>query len=292
MNGNRFYIVDVFAKRKYSGNQLAVVLPQGKISGGEMQKIAAEFNFSETTFILSSEAGADGFSVRIFTPREEVPFAGHPTLGTAFIIRNELLKGSADTITLDLPVGPIPVSCGGGSNILWMKQINPLFGGTYAAEGAAEMIGVSAADIDGRFPVQEVSTGLPFIIIPLKSLAAVKKARTVTEKYNEFFAGRRPLPVFLFSAETYSGENQLNARMFADLFGIAEDPATGSACGCLAGYLVRHRYFGPGKIDIRVEQGYEIGRESILYLRAEESGARIDVNVGGEVFMVAGGMLY
>lgn len=293
MKNNKYFIVDVFAKQKYAGNQLAVVLMSKKIGDEEMQKIADEFHFSETTFITSTEKRNKGYDVRIFTPREEVPFAGHPTLGTAYIIRNEIEKSSGDTINLNLKAGQIPVSFeSGGSNILWMKQINPVFGEVFDRKSVAGIIGLDERDVDERFPVQEVSTGLPFIIVPLKNLKAVKKACTVREAQTDFFKDRAPLPVFFFSPETYGRENQLNARMFAELFGIAEDPATGSACGCLAGYLIRYKYFGGNKIDICVEQGYEIGRESILFLRAEETPHEIDVRVGGEVFKVAEGELW
>ena len=293
MKKNRYYIVDVFAIQKYAGNQLAVVLMSENIGDDEMRKIADEFHFSETAFITSTEKRDGGYDVRIFTPREEVPFAGHPTLGTAYIIRNEIEKNPGDTINLNLKAGRIPVSFeSGGSNILWMKQINPVFGETFDAKRAAGIIGLDEGDVDERFPVQEVSTGLPFIIIPLKNLKAVKKACTVREAQIGFFKGRTPLPVFFFSPETYSRKNDLNARMFAEFIGIPEDPATGSACGCLAGYLVKYKYFGGNAIDILVEQGYEIGRESILHLRAKETSDGIDVRVGGEVFKVAEGVLW
>lgn len=293
MKNNKYFIVDVFAKQKYAGNQLAVVLMSEKIGDEEMQKIADEFHFSETAFITSTEKSNKGYDVRIFTPREEVPFAGHPTLGTAYIIRNEIEKSPDDTVLLNLKAGQIPVSFeSGGSDILWMKQIDPVFGEVFDRRSVAGIIGLDEGDVDERFPVQEVSTGLPFIILPLKNLEAVKSAHTVRDRYVEFFRDRTPLPVFFFSPETYSRENHLNARMFAEFFGIAEDPATGSACGCLGGYLIKYKYFGGNKIDIRVEQGYEIGRESILYLRAEETSGEIDVRVGGEVFKVAEGVLW
>jgi len=293
MKKNKYYIVDVFAKQKYAGNQLAVVVMSEKIDDTQMQKIADEFHFSETAFITSTEKRNGGYDVRIFTPREEVPFAGHPTLGTAYIIRNEIEKNPDDTIILNLKAGRIPVSFeSGGSNILWMKQINPVFGETFDAKKAAGIIGLDISDVDERFPVQEVSTGLPFIIIPLKNLKAVKKACTVRESQTDFFKDKPPLPVFFFSPETYGRENHLNARMFAEFFGIPEDPATGSACGCLAGYLVKCKYFGGNIIDILVEQGYEIRRESILHLRAKETCDEIDVRVGGEVFKVAEGVLW
>ncbi len=295
MDGFRYFIVDVFAKERYTGNQLAVVILSKNICDSEMQKIACEFHFSETSFILSETMRDDGFDVRIFTPFEEVPFAGHPTLGTAFIIRNELLNRSVNKVVLNLKVGKIPVTFERSRNleILWMKQINPIFGNIYDNKEISGLIGINESDIDDRYPIQEVSTGIPFVIIPLKTLMAVKSAHTIKERYPIVFKDEKAKPLFIFSPQTYNRENQINARMFADPFGIPEDPATGSANGCLAGYLVKYKYFGYNKINnISVEQGYEIGRESLLYLTAEEKKGSIDVYIGGKVFKVAEGKLF
>jgi trans-2,3-dihydro-3-hydroxyanthranilate isomerase len=289
-----FYILDVFAEEKYAGNQLAVVTNAGSLTSEQMQKIAKETNFSETTFILSDQPHDGGYDVRIFTPAVEVPFAGHPTLGTAFIIQQEIIQKQIDTVNLNLKVGQIPVMLnydGKQAGILWMKQIEPIFGKIIEPELVSEVLGIEASDIDKRFPIQEVSTGLPFIIVPLKTLDAVKRARTVKDKLFDLVKDTNAKVIFLFCPQTYNDSNQLNARMFADYFGIAEDPATGSANGCLAGYLVKYNYFGKSKIDIRVEQGYEIGRPSLLYLKASEKDGKIDVSVGGKVIMVAKGEL-
>jgi len=149
---------------------------------------------------------------------------------------------------------------------------------------------LSLEDFDRRFPVQEVSTGLPFIIVPLKSLAAVKRAHvnmdSLLELAKELKAG-----ILVFCPETYVEGNDLNVRVFVDLFGIAEDPATGSGNGCLAGYLSRYGYFGTDKVNVRVEQGYEVGRRSLLLLKAECKAGVIRVNVGGNVVFVAAGKL-
>jgi trans-2,3-dihydro-3-hydroxyanthranilate isomerase len=294
--GHRFFIVDVFGERKYSGNQLAVVLPSGPIGDAEMQSIALEFNFPETTFILDARAKQGAYRVRIFTPRKEVPFAGHPTLGTAWIIRKLLAKTGTGEIVLDLKAGRIPVRFEtGGSELLWMKQLAPVFGKTHEPKAIAKVLGLSVKDFDARFPIQQVSTGMEFLLVPLKNLAAVKKARTDLGAYRNYFDAHSGagdgLPIFLFSPETYEPANRINARMFADLFGIPEDPATGSANGCLAGYLVRHRYFGPGPVNARVEQGYEMGRKSLLHLDVRARGRSIEVQVGGKVFEVAEGRL-
>ena len=283
----KFYIVDVFAEKKYTGNQLAVFRNAGTLSDTEMQKIAREMNYSETTFILS-EKWENGYDVRIFTPEREVPFAGHPTLGTAYIIQKEIVRKTVKTIILNLKIGRIPVTI--NDDVLWMKQKSPVFGEILESNQVAQVLDVDKNDIDGRSPIQEVSTGLPFIIVPLKSLDALKKIRINREKYFELIEDLEAKAILVFCPEAYNKENHLNARVFAEYYGVYEDPATGSANGCLAAYLVKHRYFGKNRIDIRVEQGYEIKRPSLLFLRAEEKeNGDIDVMVGGKVVMVAKG---
>jgi trans-2,3-dihydro-3-hydroxyanthranilate isomerase len=284
-----FHIVDVFAERKYAGNQLAVVRGAGRLSDREMQEVALEMNYSETTFLLDEEGREGAYAVRIFTPRAEVPFAGHPTLGTASVIRTEVIREPVDCVLLDLKAGRIPVDFGEG--FPWMRQLPPVFGDTYDADRVAPALGLDPGDLDGRYPVREVSTGLPAIIVPLWSLDALKRCRVDQERYRELVQGAGK-NLYVFCPETHEGGNDLAARMFADDLGVPEDPATGSAAGCLAGYLVEHRYLGVDGVDVRLEQGYEIGRPSLLYLRASRAeNGDIRVSVGGKVQPVARGEL-
>jgi len=290
----RFYILDVFAEEKYAGNQLAVVRGATSLSDDAMQKIAKEMNYSETTFILSDAPRDGGYDVRIFTPREEVPFAGHPTLGTAFVIQNEIMSGPAEKVVLNLKVGQIPVTIGRGqddADMLWMRQNAPVFGQVIEPAWIASVLSLDESDIDDRFPVEEVSTGLPVIVVPLKSLDAVKRAGIRRDEYFELIEETQAKAILVYCAETYAPEDDLNVRVFCDYYGVPEDPATGSANGCLAAYLVRHRYLGDDRIDIRVEQGYEIARPSMLYLKAGQNQGQIDVSVGGKVVMIAKGQL-
>jgi trans-2,3-dihydro-3-hydroxyanthranilate isomerase len=283
-----FYIVDVFAEKKYAGNQLAVFREASELAGETMQRIARETNFSETAFILSDEPRAGGFDVRIFTPGEEVPFAGHPTLGTAHIIRSEISKGKADTVSLNLKVGRIPVTFG-DDGYGWMKQVEPTFGKPHPAETMAAILNLPIDDIDGRFPVQEVSTGLPFFIVPLKTIAALKTAKIDRDKYFAYIKDSSAKGILVFCPQTHEAGNDISVRVFVDYFGVPEDPATGSGNGSLAGYLVKHRYFGKESVNIRSEQGYEIGRPSLLLLRAEEDSGHIRISVGGRSITVARG---
>ena len=294
MTKYQFYILDVFAEEKYAGNQLAVVRDAAALSDNQMLRITSEMNYSETTFILSEEPRQGGYDVRIFTPGAELPFAGHPTLGTAFVIQREIMKEPAETVILNLKVGRIPVTSGPGGkekDILWMKQINPIFGQVIEPESISRVLDLDESEIDDRFTIQEVSTGLPFIIVPLKSLDAVKRAKVNRDECFKLIEDTQAKMILVFCPETYNRENDLNVRVFCDYYSMPEDPATGSANGCLAGYLVKNRYFGNDRIDIRVEQGYEISRPSLLYLRAENKQEKIDVSVGGKVIMVAKGQL-
>lgn len=295
MTENTFYVVDVFAEEKYAGNQLAVFTQGHLYSDDEMQKLAKEMNYSETTFIFQRESSGNTFKVRIFTPEEEVPFAGHPTLGTAYIIVKEILKSPVPEVVLDLKVGKIPVSIAydeaGEAKTLTMKQVQPVFGAGMDAKTAAEILTVSKEEIDGRFPVQEVSTGLPFLIVPLKTLQSVRSVKVNQERFSKVFDRLTARAIMVFCPETYEEENTLNARVFVEYYGIPEDPATGSANGCLTGYLLKYNYFNSRQIDITVEQGYEINRKSILRLSGSMEEENINIFVGGRVIPVFKGQL-
>ena len=284
----RYTIVDVFTEVKYAGNQLAVFRDVHDLSGELMQQIAREINYSETTFIRSDQPTDDGYDVRIFTPREEVPFAGHPTIGTAHIIYEKILQGKADSVTLKLKAGRIPVMRS-RDGYLWMQQIPPTFSTIHAAGELANVIGLGVDEIDAHYPIQEVSTGLPFFIVPLKHHSSLKNARIDKQKYFDLIEHTTAKGILVFSPETHDPHNDLSVRVFVDYYGIPEDPATGSANGCLAGYLVRNRYLGQERVDCRVEQGREIGRPSILLLKAEQDGDNISITVGGKSVIVAEG---
>ena len=288
----RFYIVDVFAESRLSGNQLAVFRDCQNLSTGEMQRIAQEMHYSETTFVTSEEPRNGGYDVRVFTPAFELPFAGHPTLGTAYIIQTQVIGKPVTKVALNMKVGQIPVTFsykGGTPHVLWMRQKPPTFGKTLTRTRLAKILGLSASDLDSRYPIEVVDTGVPFVIVPLKGLKAIKKVNVNQPLLAKLLEETDGTVLLVFSPETYSKENDLNVRVLGLVTNIPEDPATGSGNGCLAAYLVKERYFGKDEIDIRVEQGFEIDRRSLLLLRARKTSSGIEVNVGGRVQFVARG---
>jgi trans-2,3-dihydro-3-hydroxyanthranilate isomerase len=287
-----FLILDVFATGKYTGNQLAVCLNAGELTDIQMQQIAREINFSETTFVTNSAPVNGGYNTRIFTPTTELPFAGHPTLGTAFAIQQEIVKDAVERVNLNYQVGQIPVDLNylnGEVDILWMHQQQPKFYDAVDVELLAAVIGVSPTDIDTRYPIEPVTTGLPFIIVPLKTLAAVSQAKLNLDLYNKTVANLPAQAILIFCAESIDPQRQLHVRVFTECFGIPEDPATGSANGCLAAYLAKHQYFGSPNVDITVEQGVEMGRSALLYLRANYTPEHCSVSIGGRVINIAKG---
>jgi trans-2,3-dihydro-3-hydroxyanthranilate isomerase len=287
-----YYLVDVFAEEKLQGNQLAVFIDEKGISSELMQRIAKEMNFSETTFIVGMDLENLVFKVRIFTTERELPFAGHPTLGTAFVIQQTIIKEQIQELTLDLKAGMIPVTFQYKENkpdVLWMKQLNPIFGKIHPPESIAEFLGLTPYDIDPDWPIQEVSTGVAFFLVPLKTREALIQVQLDKRKIGEYNKNTEAKWPLIFCKYPESPQNHLKVRMITS---HSEDPATGSANGCLAGYLAKYKYFGSSKVVVRVEQGAEIGRPSLLYLKSEDHGDVIDVYVGGKNSMVAKGELF
>lgn len=282
-----FIICDVFARKRFEGNQLAVFPDGAGLSDDEMQSLAREIHFSETTFILSGQANESGWPVRIFTPAREIPFAGHPTLGTAYVIWDRFLGRKPEEVKLDLKVGVVPVAVEEKGERLVMTQVPPTFGAAVERAAAAGVLGLAEADIDDRFPAQEVSTGLPFVIVPVRTLAAMQSIKVNLAEYYRLTDRLEAKAVLAFSPETIDPQCRLHVRVFCDYYDVPEDPATGSANGCLCAWLVKHRYLGKSEFAIHTEQGVEMKRPSLLYLQGTEKHDGILVRVGGGV-VVAG----
>jgi len=283
----KFYILDVFGKESYSGNQLATFLDFGTLSKKEMQKIASEINFSETTFITSNLLTDNGYSVRIFTPKSEIAFAGHPTLGTTYILKKYIDKTEKNHIILNLPVGQIPVTI--ENDEFWMTQKQPEFGQELSKSLLSKVTGLEINEIDDHFPILEVSTGLPFTIIPIKTLKSLKIAKIDQTEYERFITQTQAKGILVFCNEAREEGQSLSSRVFVNYLGIPEDPATGSATGCLAGYLLKTGYLKTTAIDISVGQGYEIERPSNLKIKARLIENLYEIKIGGKVHELAEG---
>jgi trans-2,3-dihydro-3-hydroxyanthranilate isomerase len=286
-----FTVVDVFAQHRYEGNQLAVF--HGEMpSGGEMQQIAREINFAETTFILDADGKENVFPVRIFTPEAEFPFAGHPTLGTAHVLREVFDRGTdAGGLCLQMKAGIIPVRWNPdmSDGIYTMCQNQPEFGARFPHQAAAVWTGLDLSDLDETLPVEWVSTGLPFVIVPLRSLDALRRAKMPTGVGREISRYHHAAGMLLFTHEGREKGHDLSVRVFIDEFGIAEDPATGSAHGCLAAWLLEHDPASSEEINMKSGQGHEVGRPSVLFLHAEKKSGRFTIQVGGHCITVAHG---
>ncbi|QJW89206.1 PhzF family phenazine biosynthesis protein [Spirosoma taeanense] len=292
-----FHLVDVFAEAKYQGNQLAVVEHDGELTSEQMLAIAREINFAETTFVDRRTLQDTAVAVRIFTPDQELPFAGHPTLGTAYVIREALLKTSPRQIVLKLGVGNIPVDFG-EDGVLWMEQKQPTFGQTYAHADVADFLGIQPGNLMMNLPVEEVSTGIMFQIVPVQSRAILNTLQPDAGKFLDFLkhhdrhVGTNRLGCLVFTTETYEPQHDLNCRMFYPMNAtVLEDSATGSANGCLLAYLLKHRVLDSTELQLRVEQGYAIPRPSLLYHdgRLGPDG-RYQLRIGGRVQPVATGL--
>jgi len=274
-----FVTVDVFASRALEGNQLAVFTDARGLSEVEMQAIASETRLSETTFIIPREEAterADGVKVRIFTVAEEMPFAGHPTLGTASVIAN---ARNLDAVALDLKVGKIPVTFTSTHDGRFgeMTQRDPEFGKIHDATEIAKATDIPLAEIDTSLPIQTVSTGFAFAIVPLRSLATLSKLEIDLKRAAAYLA-TTDAALFFFVTRDTNDEAGLRARM---LFYGGEDPATGSASGCAAAWMVRHGVAKPEE-QVLILQGVEMKRPSRILVRASRDGARVhNVRVGG-----------
>ena len=298
---------DVFSSRPLEGNSLAVFLDGRGLSDAEMQAIAKEMNLSETTFILPRDAATErerGIRVRIFTVREELPFAGHPTLGTAFALRGrggadrvdagrvDGEKNGAGKVVLELNVGKVPVTFednAGAPAFGEMTQIDPTFGMQHEREAVARATGLRAQDFDDSLPIETVSTGLAYTVTPLKSLALMQNLQIDMNRAAEYLGKTAGKFFYFVTRETVDREARLHARM---LFYNGEDPATGSAAGCTAAWMVAHGVAKPEE-RVLIEQGVEMKRPSRIFVRASRGDNRVvNVRVGGNSVEIMRGEVF
>ncbi|MGH2517172.1 MAG: PhzF family phenazine biosynthesis protein [Ktedonobacterales bacterium] len=293
----RFLQLDVFTDHPFGGNQLAVFLDSDGLTDGEMQAIAREMNFSETTFVLPASEARALRRVRIFTPEAELPFAGHPVVGTTFALAytNVIHAGDTSPVYLELRVGTLAVDVLFDEQTLsfvWMHQPVPQFT-PWQGERAklAAAVGLSEADIAENLPIEHGSAGMPYLYVPLRSLEALARARPGADLPELLSVPEPHIGIYLFTLNTGATEVGARSRMFAPTMGVPEDAATGSAAGPFGVYLLRHGTLAPdadGDSRVRVEQGVEMGRPSRIEVAIEASGDTVrDVRVGGEAVVVA-----
>ncbi len=271
--------VDVFTDRALTGNSLAVFLDGRGLSTEDMQALARETNLSETTFILPGDAPAEktpektgGVRVRIFTVQEELPFAGHPTLGTAFVLHGQT---AAAEVRLDLNVGTVPVRFTeetGQPSFGEMTQKNPEFGATHRIQDIVPLTNLETADFDESTPIQTVSTGMPFTMVALRSLMAIQKLRLDLDRAAEYLARSGGKFLYFVCRETVDPKARLHARM---IFYNGDDPATGSAAGCCAAWMVAHGVAASDE-HVLIEQGLEMRRPSRIFVRATKQATKQD----------------
>ena len=294
-----YHLLDVFTDRQFGGNPLAVFpQPPPDLLPSVMQRIAQELNLSETTFVLPPTDPAHHCRLRIFTPAAELPMAGHPTVGSAYALAHLGRIGPLDaqtTLVFEEGVGPIGVTIHadrlGKPKEVWMRQPIPQFGDIYQDRRAiAAMLSLDESDLHSDAPVQVLSSGLPFLYVPVATLAAMARVRLRQDRWGALLAGSDAQNVFITTTETVEADSSAHSRMFAPALGVGEDPATGSASGPLAAYLLRYGLSDSG--DMIAEQGFEMGRPSFIRMRVERSGDEItDVAIGGNCVMMGRGTL-
>jgi len=287
-----FVQLDVFSSAPFLGNPLAVLPDARGLSDRQMQAIAREMNLAETTFVLPRDAAVErerGVRVRIFTVQEELPFAGHPTLGTAFLLRG---GSGAREVVLDLNVGKVPVrfeEIPGSPVFGEMTQMDPEFGPRHDREAVVRACGLRDGDIDPSLPIETVSTGVPFTIVPLRGLENMKNLHVHPKESADYLERAGGKFFYFVTRQTVDPEARLHARM---MFYNGEDPATGSAAGCAAAWMAAHGVAQPDE-RVLIEQGIEMHRPSRIFVRAACKDDRVvNVRVGGNVVETVRGEIF
>ncbi len=293
--------LDVFTDEPFGGNPLAVFLDPGELSAAGMQKIAREMNLSETVFVSRTRTSPRDWRVRFFTPAIELPFAGHPTLGTAVALVLEGMvecRAGAATFTLHEPVGPVPVTVtrdeAGGLKAVFSAPSLPEFGpADVSLERLADMLGLAAVDVlSSRWRPRSVSCGVPFYIVAVRSLDAIRRVRLRRDLWESTLADHWAPHLYVVTPEVERPGSAIHARMFPPAMGVDEDPATGGAAAALSGFLTEAEAMSDGPRRWRIEQGFELGRPSVIELEADvEHGAVRAIRLGGSVVSMGEGAL-
>lgn len=279
-----FYIVDVFTEKKYAGNQLAVFFDAEALSTAHMQQIAREINFAESTFITKLNSETNTATIRIFTPEHEMQFAGHPIIGTSWVLMNKIFENQPESITIAVPVGEIPVVKSG--DLTWLQAAQPQFLDTFLPGGFLSFSNLKDADFNDEVPIQEVTTGSAFVIVPLENKQALENLIIDKDKMNDWLhkhckTNHRAL--YFYSLE----DGILTSRMLCvENNQLIEDAATGSASTCLQAFLLK--YNAP-EIQITNHQGEYINRPSQIYFDGTVMDNHYDIKIGGQTKYIAKG---
>jgi trans-2,3-dihydro-3-hydroxyanthranilate isomerase len=279
-----FYIVDVFAEKKYAGNQLAVFMGADALSTEEMQKIAREINFAESTFVTKLEPENSWAEIKIFTPEHEMKFAGHPIIGTSWVLINKIFEKQPQKITLSVPIGAIPVQQSG--DLVWLQAAQPEFLDAFSAADFLSFSNLTRTDFDDKFPVQEISTGSAFVIVPLKNSKALEHLvldKGKTQEWLDAHCKTNHRALYFYCLE----ETRLLSRMlYIEDNQLKEDAATGSASTCLQAFLLKHH---SPEIKIINHQGDFITRPSQIYFDGKLAENHFDIKIGGKTQCIANG---
>lgn len=279
-----FYIVDVFADKKYTGNQLAVFTEAENLSTEEMQQMAREINFAESTFITKLDREKNKAEIRIFTPAHEMQFAGHPIIGTSWVLINKIFDNSPENITLEVPIGPISIHQ--SEDLIWLKAAQPKFWDIYAKEDFTLFSNLKKEDFENQFPIQEVTTGSAFVMVGLSNKRALENLVLDKDKADEWMknnckTAHRALYFY------YLEDSKLFSRMLCiEHNQLVEDAATGSASTCLQAFLLKYHL---PQFEMINYQGDYINRPSQIYFKGKLTENQFDIKIGGKAQFVAKG---
>ncbi len=279
-----FYIVDVFADKKYAGNQLAVFLEAQNLSSEQMQQIAREINFAESTFVTKLDRENNKAEIRIFTPAQEMQFAGHPIIGTSWVLMNRIFDNSPSEIKLEVPIGPIAIQK--TEDLIWLKAAQPKFWDVFSKVDFTSFSNLQVSDFENQFPIQEVTTGSAFVLVPLSSKKALENLVLDKDKADQWMKNHCKTDhrgLYFYYLE---GSKVFSRLLYVQHNQLMEDAATGSASTCLQASLLKNHL---AEIEIVNYQGDYIGRPSEIYFKGKLTDTNYDINIGGKAQFVAKG---
>lgn len=279
-----FYIVDVFADKKYAGNQLAVFLEADSLNTEEMQKIASEINFAESTFVTKLKPESNYAQIRIFTPVNEMQFAGHPIIGTSWVLMNKIFKNQPQNFLLSVPIGEIPIHQ--SNELVWLKAAQPEFLDVFSKDDFMTFNNLSFSDFDSNFPIQEVTTGSAFVIVPLINKNAIENLNFDLVKMSEWLQLNCKTKHRAFYFYCFEDEKLISRMFCIEKNQLIEDAATGSASTCLQAFLLK--YYST-EINVINHQGDYMNRPSQIHFNGNLSENYFDIKIGGKTQLIAKG---